>query len=86
MARRTTNKAPVESLEAEVEEAAPVEASEPEPEAAVLIRCEKFPSLLVTSPHVEFVDGLATVPEDVAAILLKLSPEFGLARVDPADE
>lgn len=72
MARRTSNRTPVELQEAE--------ASEP-----VLIRCEKYPSLLVTSPRVEFVNGLATVPEDVADVVLGLSPEFGISRVDPAE-
>lgn len=72
MARRTSHRSPVELQEAE--------ASEP-----VLIRCEKYPSLLVTFPRVEFVDGFATVPEDVAAVVLGLSPEFGISRVDPAE-
>lgn len=84
MARRTVNKPPVEATGAEVEEIAPVEASGTG--ASVLMRCEKYPSLLVTSPRVEFVDGLAVVTEEVAEVLLGLSPEFGLARVDPSGE
>lgn len=72
VARRTANKTTVEKVEAASEE-------------PVLVRCEKYPSLLVTSPRVEFIDGFATVPEAVAEVLLGLSPEFGISRVDPAE-
>lgn len=38
----------------------------------IRVRCEEFPQLLVTTPHVQFVDGAAVVSDAVAKELEKL--------------
>ncbi len=44
-----------------------------------------YKELLVTSPHVEFVDGFAEVDEDTAAILLGLGPHY-CTLAEPSEE
>ena len=60
----------------------------------VTLRCDAIPTLLVTTPHVQFEDGLATVPAADAEIILDvLGDDFGITGPDsdpqpepPADE
>lgn len=49
----------------------------------VTLRCDAIPTLLITTPHVQFEDGLATVPATDAEIILDvLSDEFGITGTD----
>lgn len=59
----------------------PVEVPTP---GEVVVTCEKFPQLLVTSPRVQFVDGVATVSANVAEVLLGLPTEFAITRATDA--
>lgn len=55
----------------------------------VTLRCDAIPTLLITTPHVQFEDGLATVPAADAEIILDvLGDDFGItgtAQEAPAD-
>ena len=45
----------------------------------VTLRCDAIPTLLITTPHVQFEDGLATVPAaDADLILDVLGDDFGI--------
>lgn len=45
----------------------------------VTLRCDAIPTLLITTPHVQFEDGLATVPAADAEIILDvLGDDFGI--------
>lgn len=45
----------------------------------VTLRCDATPTLLITTPHVQFEDGLATVPAaDADLILDVLGDDFGI--------
>lgn len=45
----------------------------------VQLRCDAIPTLLITTPHVQFEDGLATVPAADAEIILDvLGDDFGI--------
>ena len=45
----------------------------------VTLRCDATPTLLITTPHVQFEDGLATVPAADAEIILDvLGDDFGI--------
>lgn len=45
----------------------------------VTLRCDAIPTLLITTPHVQFEDGLATVPATDAEIILDvLGDDFGI--------
>ena len=47
------------------------------------LRCDAIPTLLITTPHAQFEDGLATVPAaDAATILDVLGDDFGITAVD----
>lgn len=49
----------------------------------VTLRCDAIPTLLITTPHVQFEDGLATVPaEDAELILDVLGDDFGITGED----
>lgn len=49
----------------------------------VTLRCDAIPTLLITTPHVQFEDGLATVPATDAEIILDvLGDEFGITGTD----
>ena len=49
----------------------------------VTLRCDATPTLLITTPHVQFEDGLATVPADDAEIILDvLGDDFGITGPD----
>ena len=50
------------------------------------ITCYKHPSLLVTTPHVEFVDGVAEVDEVTLAALTPLLEEWGIDAADIGGE
>ena len=50
------------------------------------ITCHKHPSLLVTHPRVEFVDGVADVDEETMAALAPLLEEWGIDAVDIGGE
>lgn len=63
------------------ESGGPVEVPTP---GEVVVTCEKFPQLLVTSPCVQFVDGVATVSANVAEVLLGLPTEFAITRATDA--
>ena len=59
----------------------------------VTLRCEAIPTLLITTPHVQFEDGLATVTAADAEIILDvLGDDFGIngddgdAQPEPAPE
>ncbi|MCR2051443.1 hypothetical protein NSA19_00945 [Actinomyces bowdenii] len=43
------------------------------------LTCDKYPSLLITHPHVEFVDGVADVTDEVAATIAPVAAAFGIA-------
>lgn len=43
------------------------------------LTCDKYPSLLITHPHVEFVDGVAEVTNEVAATIAPVAAAFGIA-------
>ena len=49
----------------------------------VTLRCDAIPTLLITTPHVQFEDGLATVTAADAEIILDvLGDDFGITSVD----
>lgn len=49
----------------------------------VTLRCDATPTLLITTPHVQFEDGLATVTaEDAELILDVLGDDFGITGPD----
>lgn len=49
----------------------------------ITLRCDAIPTLLITSPHVQFVDGLATVPAADAEIILDvLGEDYGITTAD----
>lgn len=50
------------------------------------ITCHKHPSLLVTTPRVEFVDGVADVDEETMAALAPLLEEWGIDAADIGGE
>lgn len=50
------------------------------------ITCHKHPSLLVTHPRVEFVDGVADVDEETMAALAPLLEEWGIDAADIGGE
>lgn len=55
----------------------------------VTLRCEAIPTLLITTPHIQFEDGLATVPAADAEIILDvLGDDFGITSEagDPQPE
>lgn len=55
----------------------------------VTLRCDAIPTLLITTPHVQFEDGLATVTAADAEIILDvLGDDFGItgAAGDPQTE
>ena len=55
----------------------------------VTLRCDATPTLLITTPHVQFEDGLATVPAADAEIILDvLGDDYGITgeASDPQPE
>ena len=58
----------------------------PEREGIMRITCHKHPSLLVTTPHVEFVDGVAEVDEATMQALAPLLEEWGIDAADIGGE
>ena len=50
------------------------------------ITCYKHPSLLVTTPRVEFVDGVAEVDEATMQALAPLLEEWGIDAADIGGE
>lgn len=49
----------------------------------VTLRCDAIPTLLITNPHIQFEDGLATVPAADAEIILDvLGEDFGITSED----
>ena len=54
----------------------------PEREGIMRITCYKHPSLLVTTPRVEFVDGVAEVDEATMQELAPLLEEWGIDAAD----
>ena len=49
----------------------------------VTLRCDAIPTLLITTPHIQFEDGLATVPAADAEIILDvLGDDFGITSAD----
>lgn len=49
----------------------------------VTLRCDAIPTLLITTPHVQFENGLATVPAADAEIILDiLGEDFGITATD----
>ena len=50
------------------------------------ITCHSHPSLLVTTPHVEFVDGVAEVDEATMQPLAPLLEEWGIDAADIGGE
>ena len=50
------------------------------------ITCHKHPSLLVTTPRVEFVDGVADVDEETLTALTPLLEEWGIDAADIGGE
>lgn len=50
------------------------------------ITCHKHPSLLVTTPHVEFVDGVADVDEETIRALAPLLEAWGIDAADIGGE
>ena len=50
------------------------------------ITCHKHPSLLITTPHVEFVEGAAEVDEETLAALTPLLEEWGIDAADIGGE
>lgn len=59
----------------------------------VTLRCDAIPTLLITTPHVQFEDGLATVPAADAEIILdvlgddfSITSEAGDPQPEPAPE
>ena len=58
----------------------------PEREGIMRITCYKHPSLLVTTPRVEFVDGVAEVDEATMQELAPLLEEWGIDAADIGGE
>lgn len=59
----------------------------------VTLRCDAIPTLLITTPHVQFEAGLATVQAADAEIILDvlgadfgITSEVGAPQPDPAPE
>lgn len=55
----------------------------------VTLRCDAIQTLLITTPHVQFEDGIATVPADDAETILDvLGDDFGITSEagDPQPE
>lgn len=59
----------------------------------VTLRCDAIPTLLITTPHVQFEDGIATVTAaDAELILDVLGDDFGITaeagdpQTEPAPE
>lgn len=50
------------------------------------ITCRQHPSLLVTTPRVEFVDGVADVDEETLTALTPLLEEWGIDAADIGGE
>ncbi len=49
----------------------------------VTLRCDAIPTLLITTPHAQFEDGLATVPATDAEIILDvLGDDYGITSTD----
>jgi hypothetical protein len=49
----------------------------------VTLRCDATPTLLITTPHAQFEDGLATVPAaDAELILDVLGDDYGITSTD----
>lgn len=49
----------------------------------VTLCCDAIPTLLITTPHVQFEGGIATVPAADAEIILDvLGDDFGITSVD----
>lgn len=49
----------------------------------VTLRCDAIPTLLITTPHVQFEGGIATVPAADAEIILGvLGEDFGITATD----
>jgi len=49
----------------------------------VTLRCDAIPTLLITTPHVQFENGLATVPAADAEIILDiLGEDFDITATD----
>lgn len=49
----------------------------------VTLRCDAIPTLLITTPHVQFEDGLAIVTAaDAELILDVLGDDFGITATD----
>ena len=49
----------------------------------VTLRCAGTPTLLITTPHVQFEDGIATVPAADADIILDvLGEDYGITGMD----
>ena len=57
-----------------------------EREGIMRITCHKHPSLLVTTPRVEFVDGVAEVDEATMQELAPLLEEWGIDAADIGGE
>ena len=55
-------------------------------EGIMRITCHRHPSLLVTTPHVEFVDGVAEVDEATMQTLAPLLEEWGIDAADIGGE
>ena len=71
MARRKTEDAP---------EATPVE------DAPDVVVTSEVPHLLVTHPHIQFVDGRATVDAETAAALATLPGDLGITIQDAGEQ
>lgn len=53
----------------------------------VTLRCDAIPTLLITTPHAQFEDGLATVTAaDAELILDVLGDDFGITAADSAPQ
>lgn len=55
----------------------------------VTLRCDAIPTLLITTPHVQFEDGIATVPATDAELIIDiLGDDFGITAEagDPQTE
>lgn len=51
-------------------------------EATVRVESAKYPELLVTTPRVQFVDGVAEVDEETAELLRRLPADMGVVVPD----
>lgn len=53
----------------------------------VTLRCDAIPTLLITTPHVQFEDGLAIVTAADAELILDiLGDDFGITGTDTAPQ